>query len=264
MSGPATAASASRISHPRKCASPFELVVCLRAAAVIESARKRTGPGGPPGLQNRSLPALRGGWVRLPGASASLRSTSAGFSPRSSYGWASQLMLALLLRFATARRASPRARRLSRRSDARTVVHPQRREGGPEAPFARARCRGAGNRGTARTLSRPAERPVSDAPRPWRRLRIAVSYLRTRPRFRVAAGRRVLSGRAGSEPPITAARRPTSGWAGFPRRRAAARARALARGRCLGLETGPERGRFLGGEGGEGGKGPPAGRDSES
>jgi putative endonuclease len=37
---------------------------------VITSVRKRTGPGGPPGLQNRSLPALRGGWVRLPGASA--------------------------------------------------------------------------------------------------------------------------------------------------------------------------------------------------
>ena len=44
----------------------------IRADGHVPSGRrwKRTGPGGPPGLQNRSLPALRGGWVRLPGASA--------------------------------------------------------------------------------------------------------------------------------------------------------------------------------------------------
>ena len=140
--GPVTAASAPRISHPRKCASPSKPVVCRPAASVVESVRKRTGPGGPPGLQNRSLPALRGGWVRLPGASASLRSTSAGFSPRSSFGWASQLLRILLGRASAGQAsycasfsvelrlgkpASPRARRLTTSAPSRTRPPPRDR-----------------------------------------------------------------------------------------------------------------------------------------
>ena len=49
-----------------RCPSP------ARRSASTMHPRKRTGPGGPPGLQNRLLPACRGGWVRLPGASATL------------------------------------------------------------------------------------------------------------------------------------------------------------------------------------------------
>ena len=41
-----------------------------RRAPRYDPRWKRTGPGGPPGLQNRSLRSLRAGWVRLPGASA--------------------------------------------------------------------------------------------------------------------------------------------------------------------------------------------------
>jgi hypothetical protein len=62
----------------------------------------------------------------------------------------------------------------------------------------------------------------------------------------IAAGWRALAGRAASEQPVTKARKPTSGWVGFPRRRAAARARALAPGGHRSPETDPERGRFPG------------------
>ena len=41
-----------------------------RSSERVERTWKPTGPGGPPGLQNRWCPAMRDGWVRLPGASA--------------------------------------------------------------------------------------------------------------------------------------------------------------------------------------------------
>ena len=39
----------------------------------VKRTWKPTGPGGPPGLQNRWCPVMRDGWVRLPGASAIIR-----------------------------------------------------------------------------------------------------------------------------------------------------------------------------------------------
>ena len=95
-----------------------------RGPACAREPWKRTGPGGPPGLQNRSPPADRG---RAGFDSQALPPAFAHFQPALSL---SELRLG----------RPAFARRLSRRSDARTVVHPQHREGGPEAPESQRRA----------------------------------------------------------------------------------------------------------------------------
>ena len=81
----------------------FQLPVASRATGELAGGvglpvGKRTGPGGPPGLQNRLVPALRAGWVRLPGASCEPSLTLADAS--ASYGWQAMRRLSTVARSA--------------------------------------------------------------------------------------------------------------------------------------------------------------------
>ena len=142
-----------------------------------------------------------------------------------------------------ARAAGRRARRPRPSPRRAEALEPFRRSvtGGRAAPRRAARQHVAvpGDSGQARAGRIAAGRRRAEAGR-------AAARLNRRPRFGIAAGWRALAGRAASEQPAPTAWKPTSGWAGFPRRRAAARAMALAQGGCRDLETGPERGRFPG------------------
>jgi hypothetical protein len=137
-----------------------------RGPACAREPWKRTGPGGPPGLQNRSPPADRG---RAGFDSQALPPAFAHFQRALSF---SELRLGRpafahfqpALSLSELRLGRPAfARRLSRRSDARTVVHPQHREGGPEAPASRASL-------MASHSTRPVDR---EAGRPFIGLRLA-------------------------------------------------------------------------------------------
>ena len=81
----ATPSTNCATAAPRPCSKRWRIRLdsrgcCRDPHSHIDLRGKRMGPGGPPGLQNRSPAALvRAGWVRLPGASARLRSPSASF-----------------------------------------------------------------------------------------------------------------------------------------------------------------------------------------
>ena len=58
------------LACPRHCASMRAWSIHARSQVMVDNGtdrlRKRTGPGGPPGLQNRSLPARAGGLGSTP------------------------------------------------------------------------------------------------------------------------------------------------------------------------------------------------------